>query len=281
MFLLMEELCRQYEVQESHVRHNFKQFSKDILKNYNIKLTKIGRGKNIYFLEEYINEWTGEPWNGYIWDKNKDEIIFSDKTLSLPLTNLDFTVFLALLFAPMNAIATSYEGLAYYLEMPITEESVLKLRASLKNLEKNQIIMLQHDSLKENVDELPEEEKEFFIAVLRAGITMNASIKFDKEKIQVCKQLAQQYRKRSFIPMLKVWLGIEHLKEKQPFTITQLQEITGLSLYNIRESIKILENSNIFLRTRAYANYMRCLGSEYDMTAPAFYKLGDRTDSKN
>lgn len=53
--------------------------------------------------------------------------------------------------------------------------------------------------------------------------------------------------------------------DKQPFTVKQLCDVTGLSAYQIRESKKILEKDNLFITSRAYAYYDCCLGSNVDL----------------
>jgi predicted transcriptional regulator len=80
-----------------------------------------------------------------------------------------------------------------------------------------------------------------------------------------CQRLAKENRKQSWIPLFKTWVGIQYMYDKQPFTVKELCDVTGLSAYQIRESKRILEKDNLFITSRAYAYYDRCLGSNVDL----------------
>lgn len=71
-----------------------------------------------------------------------------------------------------------------------------------------------------------------------------------------------KYNKRSWVPMLKLWMGIKYLYKEglQPYTVNDLVELTGLSAYQIRESGKILEQDNAFVTDKIYKNYRKCIG---------------------
>ena len=85
--------------------------------------------------------------------------------------------------------------------------------------------------------------------------------------ITTCRELMDKYNKRSFLPLLKVWLGTEELQKAQPYTIAQLQELTGLSEYSIRENGRILEKENIYKTEKAYYDMTTCLGKTVDINA--------------
>jgi len=49
------------------------------------------------------------------------------------------------------------------------------------------------------------------------------------------------------------------------YTRKELSELTGLSLYQITECGKILENDNVFKSDKVYADYSACLGKRYTL----------------
>jgi predicted transcriptional regulator len=80
-----------------------------------------------------------------------------------------------------------------------------------------------------------------------------------------CQKLAKENNKQSWIPLLKTWVGVQYMYDKQPFTMSELCDVTGLSPYQIRESKKILEKDLIFTTSKAYISYDRCIGSNVDI----------------
>ena len=51
------------------------------------------------------------------------------------------------------------------------------------------------------------------------------------DMVKNCKKIADEHNKRSWVPLLKTWLGVQLAAENQPFTIAELEAITGLSKY--------------------------------------------------
>ena len=90
-------------------------------------------------------------------------------------------------------------------------------------------------------------------------------------KLNICRQIAQDYNKLSFIPLLKVWLGVEVGIDNQPFTMKQLEDITGMSEYQIRDAKKLLEQEDIFKSTILRLDKNLCIGQEAVLNA--FYNL--------
>ena len=63
-----------------------------------------------------------------------------------------------------------------------------------------------------------------------------------------------KHKQRSFIPLLKVWLATEELQKVQPYTVAQLEAMTGLSEYTIRKTNKILQEEEIMSMHKVYAD---------------------------
>ena len=82
---------------------------------------------------------------------------------------------------------------------------------------------------------------DYFVAY--TYVKIDKDLKIGISMMNICKKLAAKHNKRSWIPLLKVWLGVKYLyyNNLQPYTIKQLSELTGLSKYAVRENGKILE----------------------------------------
>ena len=93
----------------------------------------------------------------------------------------------------------------------------------------------------------------------------------DKGMVTTCKLLGEKYHKRSWVPLLKTWLGVQMMAERQPYTISDLQKVTGLSEYQIRTSNNILRECLVYRTSRAYYCYCRWVGVHVDLNVPAFY----------
>ena len=55
------------------------------------------------------------------------------------------------------------------------------------------------------------------------------------------------------------------MAERELFKREDLAEVTGLSLYQVNESKKLLEANEIFKTTQVYADYQKCLGTSVEL----------------
>lgn len=249
--MTLQEVCKRYGVSESSLKSNFPRTQQVILKKYGMKIVKKGRGdKAIY--EERIES---DNRAASLYDESKEEMLMDRE--SLKLMDWNFLVFLTIITTPMLVFRGSYEDFLKYTEMPNTENNMRMLKDALIQLKEKDLISYNIDKTDNN----------FFIAGLYRKVEEEMSIGMGT--IKVCKDLAKKYHKRSWIPLLKTWLGVQMLAENQPYTIESLSAMTGLSKYQINESNKVLRNSSIYLTSKAYACYKRCIGTT--VTLNAFY----------
>ena len=85
------------------------------------------------------------------------------------------------------------------------------------------------------------------------------------DMVRTCKRIAEENNKQSWVPLLKTWLGMQIMSEEQPFTVAQLEALTGLSPYQIRESKKLLESNDLFKTTKAYQTFSKCIGQNIEL----------------
>ena len=92
-------------------------------------------------------------------------------------------------------------------------------------------------------------------------------MKLGIEMVQKCRALAEKNNKRSWIPLLKVWLGMQVAFDEQPVKMSRLEEITGMSYAQIRDARKILESDEIFRMQKVYTSRLTCIGMSIDLNA--------------
>lgn len=258
-FMTLQEVCEKYEVSESSMKNAFPRTQKSILKKHGIRIIKEGRGKTANYIEEIEDDQRAIT----MYDEVREEMILSNDTLKL--MNWDFMCFLAIITTPMLVFRGSYEDFLKYAGCNVSKNNIIELKNALQSLAEREFISYNIDKTNPN----------YFIAGLYRKV--EEDMKIGIGMVRNCKILADKYHKRSWIPLLKTWLGIELLSTRQPFTIKELSAVTGLSEYQIKDSNKILKESAIFKSSRAYAGYQRCLGLNVDLNQEAFYNIPNKT----
>lgn len=243
-----QEVCERFNISESTLLNNFPRVQKSILKKHNVKLIKEGKGAAaIYRVEE--NDCRALT----MYEEVKDNFVIDNE--SFKLMNLDFHVFLAIVLTPMLVFRGSFEEFLKYAEINVTKENVLALKGTLSSLEERNFISYNLDRT----------NKDYFVAAILRRTEEEMSIGINM--VRTCKMLADKHNKRSWIPLLKTWIGVQIAAENQPFTMDTLVDITGLSLYQLRESRRILEKDDIFKSSRAYIAFDKCIGTNIDLNA--------------
>ena len=224
----LNEVCEKYGVAESSVKNAFPRTQAAILKKFGVKIIKEGRGKNTIYREEQVDDQRAAT----LYDEVKNDIIINEE--SFKLMNWDFLVFLAIVTTPMLVFRGSYIEFLKYVEAPVSSGNIGLLKKALVELSKREFISYTIDKTDSN----------YFIAGIYRKVEEEMHIGI--EMIRTCKQLAEKYHKRSWVPLLKTWLGVQMLSENQPYTVKELSAVTGLSAYQIRTSNEILIKSSIF-----------------------------------
>lgn len=254
--MTLAELCLKYHVSESSIKTAFPRTQKAIQKKYGVRIVKEGRGNNAEYFEEFEDDGRANT----IYEEVKDDIIIDSE--SFKLMDWDFLVFLAIIITPMRVFRGTYEDLLRYIEIKVTNNNIFLVKHALSELKSKGFINYEVDATT---------NENYIIAYIYRKVEQQMHI--DADMIKVCKRLAEKYNKRSWIPLLKTWLGIQIMYERQPYTINDLKRVTGLSDYQIRTSNQILKESHIYITSRAYNCYCRCMGSYVDLNASAFYKV--------
>ena len=256
--MTIQELSEKYQVAESSIKNAFPRTQAAILKKHGVRIKKEGRGEKAVYYEEWIDDQRALT----MYEETKETLIINSDQLSM--VNWDFHVFLGIITTPMLVFRGSYEDFLRYTQIPVNKNNVWELKMALEHLVARDYISYQVDKTNDN----------YFVAALWYQTEKDMEIGI--EMVRTCKKLAESYNKRSWVPLLKTWLGVQMMSKHQPYTVQQLAEITGLSDYQIRESTKILGDCDVFQTSRAYKSYQRCIGTNVEFIHEAFYDLPEK-----
>lgn len=245
--MTLQETCQVLNLSESTLKTNFARAQKNLLEKKQIKLTKIGRGAAATYEIEYLNDNRADK----VFNELKDDIILSNESIKLP--NWEFLVFLAIVTTPMIVFRGSYKDFLNYVDIKYSEPNIRDLKNALQTLSDRDVISYVID--KTNND--------YFMAGIYRKVEEDAKIGI--EMVKECKKLQEKYNKKSVIPLIKVWIGVQVLSEHQPYKLEDLCDITGLSLSTVRENNKILESSDIYKTSPAYKGYHKRIGQTVDL----------------
>lgn len=249
MELTAQEVCDKYKVAMSSLKSQFKRTQEKIKLKTGVLLEKQGRGENTRYIETYPQALTYDD------ELNRVES-FSLVLEALSLADWQLLVLICVLSTPFGAFRGNGKTFLEYYRMGSTETRIREIENAVKELEKHEWIEVIYDKTTD--------EGYFTIYVKRA---MEKQLIIEYPQIETCRQIMDKYKQRSFIPLLKVWLATEELQKIQPYTVKQLQELTGLSEYAIRESNKLLVQENIYGQKKIYVDPTVCLGRNVEFNA--------------
>ena len=186
-----------------------------------------------------------------LYNEIKDDIAFDEE--SIRLMTWPFLVFLTIIATPMLVFRGSYEDFLQYIQLKISKENLQALKDTLQELNEREYISYTIDKTDNN----------YFVAALYRKREEQMHIGINM--VRTCKQIADAANKRSWVPLLKTWIGMQMMAEKGLFTREDLVAVTGLSIYQITESKKLLEANELFKTTQVYADYQTCVGTQVEL----------------
>lgn len=256
--MTLQEFCKQYKVSETSVKTKWKRTQTSLEKKHpGCRFIKEGRGANVSYHVEY-EDFDDHRANTFV-DEEREEIMLANR--SIGLVNWQFVTLLGIVTTPMLVFRGSYSDFLRYIEVEVNEANIAALKDALIDLAAADYIAYMVDKTDDS----------YFTASLyrQAETEMQVGIGM----IRDCKLLANKYKMKSWVPLFKIWLGIEMLVEDQPFTQKRLIELTNTSEHYVKKCTNILQESNVFKKSKAYMSYCVCLGSNYDMNVEAFYNI--------
>lgn len=250
-----QEVCKRFNVSESMIDKHFTRAQEKILKEYSVCITKKGRGSSAVY--EVSNYETSDYAHSIAFIQDAHKEVIMDRTIFTELVDFNFMVFIGIITCPFITFRGSYKEFLTYVGMKtITQDTINKLKSTLQEMHNYGLIMYSID---------PTNTDYFWAGVYRK---VETEMKIGIDMIQRCIKLQEENNMKSWVPLLKTWLGLQVivLNEKQDtFTLNELEAITGINKKMLIKCKKILENDNLFITSRAYsANYL-CKGSNINL----------------
>lgn len=228
-----KEFCQEYGVSESTVKTNFPSVQKSFLKK-GLVIKKLGRGDKAEYTVTSVNERAVT-----MLKEAKSEILMTKDEFK-SLKDFRFIVFLGIVTTPNLVFRGTVDQLLDYIEVTKNEYNRQLIRDSLQDLIDAKFIVYMDDT---STDE------GYFIAAVARKTERDMSLGI--EMVRHCKELSDKYNKK-FSDLIKVWTALGYAYYHQPFTVAQLEELTGLSAYKIREAKKILLQDDLFTSSKCY-----------------------------
>jgi predicted transcriptional regulator len=230
------------------IKNQFKRTATAINKKFGVDILKVkkGDGKTFYIIEK-SNERALT-----IFEETKDLYVPLN---SLQLQAYEFYILLVVVVSEYGTYRGTYEHLLKYIGASVTKKNKELMDAAIKSLKEKGYLL--------DIDIMDDDK---FTLILRTDVEKNNAVTI--EMLKESKKIIEKNNKPiKYLPRLvQVWMAIQECEKHQPFTYTELEELTGLSKYQIRELKKLLENNNIFLSNRA-GSYWKCLGMTVDLNA--------------
>lgn len=246
--MTLQEVCQKYKISEVSMKNQFKRTVDKILKDTGITIVKKGRGATAQYEEIF-------PEHALTFEEEKiDEIAINLEALGLK--DWQLLIIMCTLIAPMGVFRGNACTFLEYFRLPVTDKRLQEVNEAVAELANNEWISVFYDT---STDE------GYFVLYIKRAMEQDIIVKMPY--IKTCRELMDKYNKRSFLPLLKVWLGTEELEKIQPYTVAQLEQLTGLSAYAIRENNKILEQENIYQTKKRYIDQTTCIGKTVELNA--------------
>lgn len=232
-----KEVCEKYNISESTLITAFKRAQKGIIQKYGIKIVRTGRGNTTSYSEEKVNK---EVYK----DSDKNFIFFEGKNKNV---SYEIIILLMLITTPMQVYKGTYRDFFEYINMKVDQIEIFKLKKALNVLRSQKFITFSIDATDSN----------YFIVSLCREFEKDLLIDFNV--IDICKSLGTYYGKRDWCWILKVWLGIELIKDNKYCSVNLLQNLIGLQYHQIRTCGDILLESRVFKLSKCYNSLEKIL----------------------
>lgn len=246
----LEELCKKYNVSQSSVLTKFKRTQESILKKYGVNIIKVGRGASAEYLESLDNGTRALT----LYQEQDNTLFYMDAEI-IGLELWEFMILVALLAKPELVFRGTYKMLVEYLDKRATPANLGAIKQAIVNLKNRGHILFAEDS------------DEYFIIGLRRQAEKKI-VDLQLDVIKKCHEIAEINHKKDWVPLTKIIAAAMYLKDREPCTVDDIKQLTGLSEYNIRESKKLLQENNLVIYHKESVSdgeSVYCIGSSADI----------------
>ena len=126
-----QELCEKYNLSEDAVKNKLGRTKQKLLKEYNLILTKTGRGEKADYQVTFAEG--GDRRASTMLKEEKRDIMIAENSFST-LLDFNFMVFLAICTTPMGTFYGSYEDFLNYVEVKKSKYNLDNLKEALTML---------------------------------------------------------------------------------------------------------------------------------------------------
>lgn len=246
----LEELCTKYKVSQSSVLTKFKRTQESILKKYGVSIIKVGRGASAEYLESLDSGSRAMT----LYEEQNNTLFYMDAEI-IGLELWEFMILIALLAKPELVFRGTYKMLIEYLDKRATPANLGAIKQAIINLKNRGHILFAEDS------------DEYFIIGLRRQAEKKI-VDLQLDVIKKCHEIAEINHKKDWVPLTKIIAAAMYLKDREPCTVEDIKQLTGLTEYNIRESKKLLQENNLVIYHKENicdGNDIYCIGSSADI----------------
>ena len=246
----LEELCSKYNIAQSTVLTKFKRTQETILKKYGVNIIKVGRGSSAEYLESLDNNTRAMT----LYKEEGNTLFYVDSEM-IGLELWEFMILIVLLAKPELVFRGTYKMLAGYLDKRATAANLGAIRQAIENLKNKGHILFVQDT-----------EDYFIIGLRRQAEKKIVDLQLDV--IKKCHEIAEINHKKDWVPLTKIIAAAMYLKDREPCTVEDIKQLTGLTEYNIRESKKLLQENNLVIYHKENicdGNDIYCIGSSADI----------------
>lgn len=246
----LEELCTKYKVSQSSVLTKFKRTQESILKKYGVSIIKVGRGTSAEYLESLDSGSRAMT----LYEEQNNTLFYMDAEI-IGLELWEFMILIALLAKPELVFRGTYKMLIEYLDKRATPANLGAIKQAIINLKNRGHILFAEDS------------DEYFIIGLRRQAEKKI-VDLQLDVIKKCHEIAEINHKKDWVPLTKIIAAAMYLKDREPCTVEDIKQLTGLTEYNIRESKKLLQENNLVIYHKENVcdgNDIYCIGSSADI----------------
>ena len=237
--MTLKEVSEKYGYSEGSIKKNFPKTAAAIQKKYGITLFKIKDGKT-----KQVFYYAGDKRAKSMYEELGEEIDITNE--SLKLTNYQFLLFLGLAIVPMKVFRGFKTEFLDYVEIPNTKKNLDKLDDALKDLVKKGYFSVIKDGEK---------------LVIYINWEIERKLLVETKILKECKKIIEKYNKNNekVSQLIKVWLAFQICSENIPFTYRDVMQLTGLSLYQVRDAKNLLVKQGAFEMKRV-GKYLTNLG---------------------
>ena len=244
-----QELCEQYNIAESSIKTSFKQVQKRFDKK-GLILVKQGRGDKADYIVMSKEDRSATYLQTFKTEIGMTKMQFHD------LKDFRFIVLLGIITCPHLVFRGTLSQFLDYIQVEDSKYNRQVLKESFQDLIDKHFILY--------ADDTSTNEGYFIVSILRKK---EQEMSLGIEMIKHCQLLSEKSGER-VTDLIKVWTAMGYAYYNQPFTMKELENLTGLSSYKIRGARKILEEDNLFMTSKVYETLeddesVFCLGQEF------------------